>query len=130
MRKFIFLALALFLAMSGIQAQALELKGNADGLTVKLTLQGAPVRSGKNHARVTVLDEHGKPITNAKVTLYYGMMPMAGMPPMNYKARLNADGGAYTSPLELKMKGHWKFKVKVKSGDGKGHTAKMNVNVE
>ncbi|MGW8247450.1 MAG: FixH family protein [Acidiferrobacterales bacterium] len=129
MRTLISLSLGLFLIFLGPQAQALELNGIADGLTVKLSLPGNPVRPGMKHARIVVLDEHGKPMTNAKVTLYYGMMAMAGMPPMNFKTRLDADGEAYTSQLDLKMKGHWNFKVKVRSVDGKSRTAKMGVMV-
>lgn len=130
MKKLLSVTLGVALTLVISQAHALELEKKTDGLVVKLSLKGNPVHPGMNHARVIVLDETGKPITNARVTLYYGMMAMAGMPPMNYKARLKSDAGAYASQVELKMTGRWKLKVKVKSADGKSHTAKLAVTVK
>lgn len=129
MRMLKSIALVLVLLFLVPQVHALDLQKNSDGMTIKLSLQGNPVRPGTNQARVVVLDEQGKRVTNARITLYYGMMAMTGMPPMNFKTRLDADGEAYSSSVELKMKGHWNMKVKVKSRDGKSRTTKMGVMV-
>lgn len=130
MKKLLSVTLGVAFTLIVSQTSALELQEQTDGLVVKLSLKGNPVHPGVNHARVIVLDKQGKPITSAKVTLYYGMMAMAGMPPMNFKTRLKSDAGAYVSQVELKMAGHWKLKVKVKSQDGKSHTTKLAVTVQ
>lgn len=113
-----------------LPTHAFESRQNLDGLTVNLALNGNPVGVGSNEVRVTLTDTSGKKIANAKVTFYFGMMPMANMPPMNYKARLDESGGLYSAPVEFSMKGHWNLKVRVKTPDGKSRSMKTDLMVK
>jgi hypothetical protein len=88
-------------------------------------LEGDPV----NSAIVTVKDGTGNSVPNARVTLYFSMKPMPGMPPMNYKARAKADGDHYTAAISINMSGTWIFKVKVKAS-GKSEKARLSTVVK
>jgi len=127
--KVLSFALALTCLIGSQQVLAISLESRASDLTVKLSMRGDSVVAGPNLAKVTVVDSQGKSVVGAKVTLYYGMRAMDGMPPMNFKARLNPEGSEYVSPIDLKMSGRWEMRVKVKTSDGKSQTAKIGVVV-
>lgn len=122
-------ALTLFLCVVvfGI-GQAATIEQKAGDWTVKLALDGDPIETGQHLARISVLDASGKPVTGAKVKVYYGMKAMSGMQPMNYKTKAEIDGDHYKADVNLSMGGDWNFKVKVKK-DGESNNAEMSVNV-
>lgn len=128
--KVLSFALGLTCLVGSQQVLAISLESRSSGLTVKLSLRGDTVVAGPNLAKVTVLDSQGKSVVNAKVTLYYGMRAMDGMPPMNFKARLKPEGSEYVSPIDLKMRGRWDMRIKVKASNGKSETAEIGVTVK
>ncbi|MDI3467711.1 MAG: putative Co/Zn/Cd efflux system membrane fusion protein [Nitrospira sp.] len=83
----------------------------ADGLTFALSTEPASPRIGENLIRITVRDEAGKPIANAKVQLTY-TMPMPGMMPATVPMKAGKDG-AYEAKANLGMGGQWDLTVTV-----------------
>lgn len=127
--KVLSFALGLTCLIGTQHVQAISLESRSSDLTVKLSLRGDTVVAGPNLAKVTVIDSQGRSVVNAKVTIYYGMQAMDGMPPMNFRARLRPQGSEYVSPINLKMKGHWDMRIKIKASNGKSQTTKMGVMV-
>lgn len=83
----------------------------AGGLTFALSTEPASPRIGENLIRITVKDEAGKPIANAKVQLTY-TMPMPGMMPATVPMKAGKDG-AYEAKVNLGMGGQWDLTVTV-----------------
>jgi len=78
---------------------------------------------------VSITDNNGAAVTDAKVRVYYGMAAMPGMPPMDYKTKAKLDGDVYRTKLDFSMAGPWYVTVKFKRpGDSGVSKAKFNVD--
>lgn len=128
MKKLFISFIALLSIVSVTTVHSYSVEGLAGDWKVNLELKGESVKTGSNTATINVTDSSGKAITGAKVTVYYSMKAMAGMPPMNFKTKAKADGNHYIGAVNLTMGGKWDFKIKIKA-DGKSSKAKMSVQV-
>jgi hypothetical protein len=78
---------------------------------------------------VGIKDGAGKDVTDATVTVDYGMPAMPGMPAMNYKASTNLKSTLYTATLNFSMSGAWTINIKIAKA-GKTQTVKLNVDIK
>jgi nitrogen fixation protein FixH len=72
---------------------------------------------GNNVITIKITDPAGRPVTDAKVRVEYGMPAMQGMPAMDYHADAVLNGQAYRAKVELPMGGSWNTVVKMKRGN-------------
>ena len=80
------------------------------------------------HARFTVTNVRGQPITGARVT-YQWAMPTMIMDPINGQADDDAPAGTYAADLMGTMSGSWQLLVTVHSSDLPDGTATFDVPV-
>jgi len=129
-KRVVYSALLVVCCLVTANSQAVVLEKKVDSLTVKLSLTGDPVKSGTQQASLSITDATGKPVTDAKVKIHYGMDAMADMPPMNYVAKATYQGQEYSTSLNLVMGGPWNFNIKIKTSDGKSTKVDMVLNVK
>jgi hypothetical protein len=115
---------SMVMAFTAANVWAVEIRGKADGINVRLSIPGDTFEPGEIKAKIYVTDDKGAEVTDARVSLYYGMPPMEGMPDMTYKASATPSGGAYESTLYIDMMGDWFMDVSVKR-DGKSEVVKL-----
>ncbi len=128
MKKLIFISLILSILPGLVYAKDFELKKDLKDHEITLRIDRNPPSKGKNNITISILDKNKKPITDAKVTIEYGMPPMPGMPPMDYKTEAKSTGNEYTSTLNFSMSGPWYITIKVHK-DGISKRAKFNIDV-
>ncbi len=92
-------------------AAGAKLEKKTGGLTLVLSTEPAPPRSGENQIRLKLTDEGGKLVSTAKVLLTY-TMPMPGMIPATIPMALGKDG-VYETQANLGMAGQWDLTVTV-----------------
>ncbi len=120
--------LSVMLLLTGIAyGKDYEVKKTVDGYEVIARIDKNPPAKGKNNITITIT-EAGRPVTDAKVTVNYGMPAMPGMPPMDYKTEAMLNGSEYRATMDLSMSGPWYITIKIKGGD-KTSTMKFNVDV-
>lgn len=83
----------------------------AGGLTLAFSTDPTPARMGENRIQVTVADQNGKPVTNAKVQLTF-TMPMPGMIPATVPMAAGKSG-TYEAKVNLGMAGQWDLTVTI-----------------
>ncbi len=121
-----FLAILFFL--SGIaMAGEYQVAKKVDDLDVAISLDKNPPVAGKNMMTIAVKDNAGKPVTDVKIRVDYGMPAMPGMPAMNYKSDAAGSGATFTAPIDFSMSGAWNVAVKILR-EGKTSTVKFNVD--
>ena len=76
-----------------------------NGLTLALTTAPEQPKAGEVLLRLKVMDQTGKPVTNAQVTFVY-TMPMPGMTDSTVTAR-HTKGGLYEGKVMFGMGGTW-----------------------
>ena len=76
-----------------------------NGLTLALTTAPEQPKAGEVLLRLKVIDQTGKPVTNAQVTFVY-TMPMPGMTDSTVTAR-HTKGGLYEGKVMFGMGGTW-----------------------
>jgi hypothetical protein len=128
-RIIILTAIVLLLAVGLAYAKDYEMTKKAGEYTALVTIDKNPPVTGNNNMAVGIKDVAGKDVTDATVSVDYGMPAMPGMPAMNYKAGTNLKGTLYTSTLNFSMSGAWTINIKITKA-GKTQTVKLNVDVK
>jgi len=119
----------LLLAVGLAYAKDYEMTKKAGEYTVLVTIDKNPPITGKNNMAVEIKDGVGKDVTDATVTVDYGMPAMPGMPAMNYKAATILKNKRYVAEVDFSMSGSWSIAVKITRG-GKTLSVKLNVDVK
>jgi hypothetical protein len=123
------LMLVVFMVVTGIAyAKGYEMSKQAGSYTVAVKMDKNPPIVGSNGIAITVKDASGKAVTDAKVSLEYGMPAMPGMPAMHYKAQTALKGESYVGTIDFSMSGAWSLNIRIARG-GKTDTLKLNVDV-
>jgi len=81
------------------------------GLTLVFSTDPMPARMGENRILLTVTDETGNPVSNAKVPLTF-TMPMPGMTPATVPMAAGKSG-TYEAKVNLGMAGQWDLTVTI-----------------
>lgn len=129
MKKFIVVAVVVFLAAGAAYAKDYEVKKKAGEFDVVVTIDKNPPVTGDNGVTVAVKDAGGKVVKDAKVVVDYSMPAMPGMPAMNYKADAVLKGEEYKAVMNLSMAGSWNIAVKISAG-GKNGSMKFTVDAK
>ena len=117
----------ILLMMTGVAfAKNYEASKKAGDFDVTMVIDKNPPVVGDNAVTVTVKDQTGKVVSDAKVVVDYSMPAMPGMPAMNYTADAKLQGNDYKATMNLSMAGAWNVAVKINRG-GQTTTAKFNV---
>lgn len=130
MKKIMMLFMGLALVAGPVYGKELATFKGAGDVMIKVSLLNDPPVVGKNKVKIEVMDADGKRVTDAKVRVYYSMVPMKGMTPMEYKARAKLDGDGYIASLDIMMKGRWEMRFKVKRKGGKSINGKARFMVK
>jgi hypothetical protein len=137
MKKIVFIGTVL-LVIAGIMigmgagiatAKDYEVKKKAGDYDVAVSIDKNPPVVGDNNVSIDIKDATGKSVTDAKVTVAYGMSAMPGMPAMDYKAEAELKGNAYKVKMNLSMSGPWNIVVKI-SRAGKTSSMKFTVDAK
>ena len=127
MKKLVSIVLLVSLMVIPGAAMSQVMEENVEGVTVKASMMTHSM--GKNTVTITLKDSNGNAITDAKVKIYYSMIPMKGMKPMSHKAIASFDGSGYQATVNLEMKGKWDLTIKAKLPDSRKLSAKMRVTI-
>jgi hypothetical protein len=100
----------------------------AGSYTVEVKLDKNPPITGQNKMEISIKDDKGGNVTDAKVTVDYSMPAMPGMPAMNYKAKAELNGSRYLANVNFSMSGAWAVNIKITRA-GKTQAVKLNVDV-
>jgi hypothetical protein len=109
-------------------AKDFAIEKKAGDYTVNVTLDKNPPVTGNNNMTISIRDAKGAAVTDATVTVDYGMPAMPGMPAMNYKAKTELKKNLYTGALNFSMSGAWFVNIKITKAS-KTQTVKLNVDV-
>jgi hypothetical protein len=119
---------AILFLLSGVaMAGEYQVAKKVDDFDVVVTLDKNPPVAGKNMMTIVVKDNAGKPVTDVKIRVDYGMPAMPGMPAMNYKSEAAPSGTVFSAPIDFSMSGAWNVAVKILR-EGKTSTVKFNVD--
>lgn len=110
-------------------AKDYEVKKKAGEYDVAVTIDKNPPVVGDNNVGIDIKDAAGKNVTDAKVTVAYGMSAMPGMPAMDYKSDADLKGNGYKARMNLSMSGPWNIVVKI-SRAGKTTSMKFTVDAK
>ncbi|HEX8947378.1 MAG TPA: FixH family protein [Dissulfurispiraceae bacterium] len=123
------IAMVLLLIAGIAFAKDYEVTKKAGEYDVVVKMDKNPPVVGDNNVKVALKDASGKAVTDAKVSIDYGMPAMPGMPAMNYKTDTEFKGGEYAAKMDLSMSGSWNIAVKI-AKSGKTSTAKFSVDAK
>lgn len=133
MKRLVVIGMALLLIVgigAGIaSAKDYEVKKKAGDYDVAVSIDKNPPVVGENNLSMDIRDAAGKNVTDAKITVAYGMSAMPGMPAMDYKTDAELKGGAYKAKMDLSMSGPWNIVVKI-SRAGKTSSMKFTVDAK
>ncbi|MEE9910324.1 MAG: FixH family protein [Deltaproteobacteria bacterium] len=131
MKKILLLTVAMILAMtcSLVWAKDYEISKKAGDFNVQINIDKNPPVTGVNKIAVAVKDAAGKAVTDATVSIHYGMPAMPGMGAMNYKTATALKGESYQGTLNFSMAGPWFVNIKITRGV-KTQTVKLNVDIK
>lgn len=131
MKKIVLSCLVLLLTAGIVYAKDYEVKKKAGEYDVEVKIDRNPPVVGDNNIEIKIKDASGKYVTDAKVTVDYGMPAMPGMPAMNYKTdtKLKGKGNEYKAKMNLSMSGSWNIAVKITRA-GKTTTMKFTVDAK
>jgi Cu(I)/Ag(I) efflux system membrane fusion protein/cobalt-zinc-cadmium efflux system membrane fusion protein len=111
---------------AGTTAQPAEQQINIDFSTVP-----SPPQKGSNRFRVRLTDSHGKPVTDAGVTVvfYMAAMPAMGMAAMTAKSNLQPSGpGLYEGSGSLQSGGTWQVTITARRAGSVIGTKQLDLN--
>jgi hypothetical protein len=128
MKKFATVILILLLAAGFVYAKDYTVMKKAGSYMVHVKIDKNPPVTGQNKMEINIQDVKGVDVTDAAVTVDYGMAAMPGMPAMNYKAKTELKGGRYLANLDFSMSGPWFINIKITRA-GKTQLVKLNVDV-
>jgi hypothetical protein len=128
MKKFAAAIFILILAAGVVYAKDYEVTKKAGDYTVQIKIDKNPPVTGQNKMDVGIKDAKGKDVTDATITVDYGMAAMPGMPAMNYKAKTELKSGRYLATLNFSMSGPWFINIKITRA-GKTQLVKLNVDI-
>ncbi len=129
-RVTVFLAVIVLLAgCISAYAKDYEISKKAGDFSVQVNIDKNPPVTGINKIAVAIKDAAGKTVTNATVSINYGMPAMPGMGAMNYKAATALKGESYLGTLNFSMAGPWFINIKIAQGD-QTQTVKLNVDIK
>jgi len=126
MKRLVVIMLTLLLVTGVAFAKNYEANKKAGDYDVTMIIDKNPPVVGDNAVAVTVKDQAGKVVNDAKVVIDYSMPAMPGMPAMNYKTDAPLKGDDYKATMNLSMAGAWNIAVKITRGS-QTTTAKFNV---
>ena len=126
MKRLVVIMLTLLLVTGVAFAKNYEANKKAGDYDVTMIIDKNPPVVGDNAVTVTVKDQAGKVVNDAKVVIDYSMPAMPGMPAMNYKTDAPLKGDDYRATMNLSMAGAWNVAVKITRGN-QTTTAKFNV---
>jgi hypothetical protein len=129
MKRLALITCVLFLAVGLAYAKDYEMTKKAGEYMVWVTIDKNPPVTGKNNMAVGIKDGAGKDVTDATVSIDYGMPAMPGMPAVNYKTGASLKDKRYLATLNFSMSGPWSIAVKITRG-GKTQSVKLNVDVK
>ncbi len=131
MKRLILIVAAMILALNvGVAgAKDYEISKKAGDLSVQVNIDKNPPVTGINKIAVAIKDAAGKTVTDATVSIDYGMPAMPGMGAMNYKTATALKGESYQGKLDFSMAGPWFINIKI-SRAGKIQTVKLNVDIK
>ncbi|MCX5855042.1 MAG: FixH family protein [Deltaproteobacteria bacterium] len=87
MKKFATVILILLLAAGFVYAKDYTVMKKAGNYMVHVKIDKNPPVTGLNKLEISIQDARSADVTDATVTVDYGMAAMPGMPAMNYKAK-------------------------------------------
>jgi YtkA-like len=123
-------AAAVFLmACSMALAKDYELTKKAGDYNVQINIDKNPPVTGINKIAIVIKDASGKTVTDAGVSIDYGMPAMPGMGAMNYKTNAAVKADSYLATINFSMSGPSFINIKITRG-GKTQTVKLNVDVK
>jgi hypothetical protein len=128
MKKTMLVVLMIMLITSAAYAKGFVASKQAGPFSLNISLDKNPPTTGENSIIILVGDSAGKPVTDAKINIQYGMPAMPGMPAMDYKTAIAGKDGKYSGKLNFSMPGSWFIEVKVEAAGKKGKT-KLNIDV-
>jgi hypothetical protein len=128
MKKFTITLFVLFLAAGLAYAKDYEVTKKAGDYTVQVKIDRNPPVVGLNKMNVGIKGPKGNDVTDAIVTVEYGMPAMPGMPAMNYKTKTEMKNKQYQTTLNISMSGPWTVNIKITRA-GKTQSVKFNVDV-
>ena len=128
MKKFATALIILLLAAGLVYAKDYMVIKKAGSYTVEVKLDKNPPITGQNKMEISIKDDKGGNVTDAKVTVDYSMPAMPGMPAMNYKAKAELNGNRYLANVNFSMSGAWAVNIKITRA-GKTQAVKLNVDV-
>ncbi|MCX5853471.1 MAG: FixH family protein, partial [Deltaproteobacteria bacterium] len=120
--------LILLLAAGFVYAKDYMVTKKAGNYMVHVKMDKNPPVTGKNKMEINIQDVKSAAVTDATVTVDYGMAAMPGMPAMNYKAKTELKSGRYLANLDFSMSGSWFINIKI-TRDGKTQLVKLNVDI-
>jgi hypothetical protein len=128
MKRFATVFMILLIAAGLVYAKDYTVIKKSGGYTVEVKLDKNPPITGQNKMEINIKDEKGGNITDAAVTVDYGMPAMPGMPAMNYKSKAELSGSLYVAKVNFSMPGAWAVNIKITHA-GKTQVVKLNVDV-
>lgn len=125
MKKIFKILVAMFMAVSFLQANSLNQTNQIDGFDVELTSK-RELSAGSNEIFAKI-SKDGKTLSDRKVKVKFFMPEMPGMPYMEHEGEGSLDGDRYRMIINFCMNGTWQYHLKFKSDDGVIHTLKNSV---
>ncbi len=125
----VFISIVLLLVTYQAFAKDYVITKKAGDYTVQIIIGKNPPVTGINRMEIAISDEKGSAVTDAKVSIDYGMPAMPGMGPMNYKNDASLKGNQYLASLNFSMSGPWFINIKI-TRTGKTQLVKLNVDVK
>lgn len=113
MKKALWLILICVLIAGLAEAKDYTINKKAGDLSVTVQIDRNPPIVGDNNLEIGLKDASGRDVTDAVVTVDYGMSAMPGMPAMNYRTNTELRSGKYKATLKLSMAGSWNVTVKI-----------------
>lgn len=129
MKKVTILLLAVLLMAGTAWGKNFEVTKKVDDFTVKVEIDKSQPIVGDNNLTLTIKDNAGKNVIDAKVKVDYGMPAMPGMPAMNYKVDAVLKGIEYKAKLNFSMASAWNINIQMIQGE-KIKKVRLNVDVK
>lgn len=115
MKRCLVILISMFFLIAAGQAFAkdYEITKKSDDLTVQIKIDKNPPVIGSNKMEIGIKTDKGNDVTDARVSVDYGMPAMPGMGPMNYKTDALLKGNYYIASINFSMTGPWFVNIKI-----------------
>ncbi len=127
-RIVIVLSVVLSLALVAGWSKGYVSEKSSAGMTMTLKAERYPLVKGDNTVSIKVVDQSGKPVTDAKTDVRFFMPPMPGMAPMDSTTQAMLHGDTYMATVNAPMEGGWKAEVTVTQPGQQPATATYNLD--